>query len=463
MLKLPDQVDCIILGTSLTNSIVAAACSRIGKSILHVDTNDFYGNSWASFTFQQLVDWFENNHPENPSLQSLPQELIDKSRRFCIDLTPKFIFSNGPMVELLISSNVTRYHDFKNNIRILSKVNDEIHILPCKRSDVFNSNLFHDLLDKRRLMKFIESSVEYEDSSSLVNKNGSKQIKSYLMELGLSETLQQYVINSIAMVDPSHSTLDAAKKIKNFISSTECYGVSPFLFPLYGCGEYPQSFCRLSAVFGGTYCLNTKVTKVERGKDSFNLKLSDTNVTSEYLVLDQEYNSLMDCSPSSMLNQSYLARAIVITRKSILATNEADTLSFMRIPTNKTPIYFIELTSSVKVCPSEYRIIYIWTMNGDDNKLDPEEQLKPIMELLGNSEIVWKVFWNHPCLCDRDSSLEQPPVHNSHDKQFFTNAPSFCDIDYANEINEAKRIFHQICPDAEFLPRAPDPGEIINY
>jgi Rab GDP dissociation inhibitor len=30
---------------------------------------------------------------------------------------------------------------------------------------------------------------------------------------------------------------------------------SPYIYPLYGLGELPQGFARLSAVYGGTYML----------------------------------------------------------------------------------------------------------------------------------------------------------------------------------------------------------------
>ncbi len=33
-------------------------------------------------------------------------------------------------------------------------------------------------------------------------------------------------------------------------------GDSPYIYPLYGLGELPQAFARLSAVYGGTYMLN---------------------------------------------------------------------------------------------------------------------------------------------------------------------------------------------------------------
>ena len=40
--------------TGLTESIIAAAASRIGKQVLHIDHRDYYGSSWASFNFNNL-------------------------------------------------------------------------------------------------------------------------------------------------------------------------------------------------------------------------------------------------------------------------------------------------------------------------------------------------------------------------------------------------------------------------
>jgi RAB protein geranylgeranyltransferase component A len=37
MTDLPTEYDVIVIGTGLTESIVSAALSRIGKSVLHID------------------------------------------------------------------------------------------------------------------------------------------------------------------------------------------------------------------------------------------------------------------------------------------------------------------------------------------------------------------------------------------------------------------------------------------
>lgn len=449
---LPDQFDCIIVGTGLTNAIVAAACSRIGQTVLHIDKNSFYGHHWASFTFEQLLGWFKLNDPSNPCLVTPPSELLEKSRMFCIDLTPRFVFSNGTMVDLLVKSNVSRYHDFKNNIRILSMIDDEIQFMPCSRSDVFNSSLLKDLVAKRRLMKFIETCVK-----DNIDGDGENPIGDYLIRIGLTPNLQNFIINSIAMVEPSCSIREAAKKVKNFVYATEKYGTSPFLFPLYGCGEYPQSFCRLSAVFGGTYCLNTDIIKIEKKDKKFCVELADTTIISDSLVLEHDYLNKYHRVEETISQKQFIGRAIVITKESVML-NEDSLQSFMRIPAddnNPNPTYLIELNSSVMVCPQGYNIVYLWTKLSDSNE-EVEPKLAPHMKTLetnnlGSSNIIWKVFFKQPC------NSEQTKIENL----FISSPPTCDDIDYDSAISEAKRIFGIMNPDKEFLPRAPDSGEII--
>lgn len=45
-------------------------------------------------------------------------------------------------------------------------------------------------------------------------------------------------------------------RCKLYSDSVARYGKSPYLYPLYGLGELPQGFARLSAIYGGTYMLD---------------------------------------------------------------------------------------------------------------------------------------------------------------------------------------------------------------
>lgn len=488
---IPDSVDCIIIGTGLTNSIIAAACSRIGKSVLHVDKNCYYGDVWASFTFQQLVDWVKSNYPDDECLNSIPSELINKSRLFCIDLCPRLLYSNGTMVDLLVKSNVSRYHEFKNTIRILSMVGDDIHVMPCQRSDVFTSPLLSDLVDKRRLMKFIELCIKFDPEkdtaeNSEIIQHANEPISEFLEERGLKYPLREYIINSIAMVKPTDSVREACVKIKKFMIAIERFGRSPFLFPLYGCGEFPQSFCRLSAVFGGIYCLSTQVDNVEIS----NNKASDvddltpppikksTNSASENFAIkfsnsESKVKSAMlvvDCTSAIDLNLTNipkmcdkLSRAILITKKSIVP-NSDNLTSFMRIPPsdkNANFVYLLEFNSSMMVCPPDISIVYLWTKASSppEGETDAKLDLFPTVErIFGNDiseSIVWSFYYHQLC------GSEYEPVDTTGSNGLHITSPPSNDIDYEHNIKEAELIFSRMCPDQEFLPRAPDPDEII--
>ena len=48
-----------------------------------------------------------------------------------------------------------------------------------------------------------------------------------------------------------------------FSDSLARYGKSPYLYPLYGLGELPQGFARLSAIYGGTYMLDKPIEEIK--------------------------------------------------------------------------------------------------------------------------------------------------------------------------------------------------------
>lgn len=77
--NLPSEFDVIVIGTGLPESIIAAACSRSGQRVLHVDSRSYYGGNWASFSFSGLLSWIkeyqENGDITNESSQWQEQVL----------------------------------------------------------------------------------------------------------------------------------------------------------------------------------------------------------------------------------------------------------------------------------------------------------------------------------------------------------------------------------------------------
>lgn len=89
-----------------------------------------------------------------------------------------------------------------------------------------------------------------------------KTFRSYLEHKRLTPNLIHYILYSIGMCDDQTLCMDGVNRVKKFLQSLGRYGNTPFLFPMYGCGEIPQCFCRLSAVFGGIYCLKKPIQEM---------------------------------------------------------------------------------------------------------------------------------------------------------------------------------------------------------
>lgn len=80
--KLPTEFDVVIIGTGLPESILAAACSRSGQRVLHVDSRSYYGGNWASFSFTGLLSRlkdYQQNHDSKEDVTASWQGLIHET------------------------------------------------------------------------------------------------------------------------------------------------------------------------------------------------------------------------------------------------------------------------------------------------------------------------------------------------------------------------------------------------
>ena len=87
-------------------------------------------------------------------------------------------------------------------------------------------------------------------------------------KFGLEATTRDFIGHSMALyatddyITRPGVAQDAVQRIRLYVNSMARYGKSPYIYPLYGLGELPQGFARLSAIYGGTYMLNTNVDEV---------------------------------------------------------------------------------------------------------------------------------------------------------------------------------------------------------
>lgn len=55
--KVPEKCDVLICGTGIVESILAAALAWQGSSVIHVDSNPYYGDGFANLNIDQLKTW----------------------------------------------------------------------------------------------------------------------------------------------------------------------------------------------------------------------------------------------------------------------------------------------------------------------------------------------------------------------------------------------------------------------
>lgn len=87
-------------------------------------------------------------------------------------------------------------------------------------------------------------------------------------KFGLEATTRDFIGHSMALyqtdeyINTKGMAKDTVQRIRLYANSMARYGKSPYIYPLYGLGELPQGFARLSAIYGGTYMLNTTIDEV---------------------------------------------------------------------------------------------------------------------------------------------------------------------------------------------------------
>ncbi|KAB5515978.1 hypothetical protein DKX38_026626 [Salix brachista] len=127
------------------------------------------------------------------------------------------------------------------------------------------------LFEKRRARKFFIYVQDYEDND-LKSHEGLDLTKvtarEVILKYGLEDDTIDFIGHALALhLDDSYldqPALDFVTRMKLYAESLARFQRgSPYIYPLHGLAELPQSFACLSAVFGGTYMLNKPECKVE--------------------------------------------------------------------------------------------------------------------------------------------------------------------------------------------------------
>jgi len=375
-----EEYDVIVLGTGLKECILSGLLSVDGKKVLHLDRNNYYGADCASLNLEQLYTKLRG--------EQKPSQALGASREYNVDLVPKFIMANGLLVQMLLHTDVTRYLEFKAvEGSYVYRRGGKIFKVPATDTEALTSSLIG-LLDKNRARKFFGYVHEYEENNPKTHE-GFDAIKSPMKDLfkkfslDTSTDVVDVVGHALALYPNdeylTQPALETIKRMQLYAESLARFGKSPYIYPLYGLGELPQGFARLSAIYGGTYMLNKPVEEIVYDADGVvvGVKSEGEVAKCKYVVADPSY------FPDKVRKTGSVIRAISILDHPIPNTNNNESCQII-IPQNqvgrKNDIY-IGLISHAHNVAAKGKHIAIVSTTAETQ--DPRAELKVALDLLG--------------------------------------------------------------------------------
>jgi RAB protein geranylgeranyltransferase component A len=316
----------LLIGTSLTLSTLSAALSQSSKNrVLHIDPAEYYGSYNASLTLTQLVTelqrrnksgqedtwgiptasitfpYFGETEAAEASSSRIPACLQSLDRHYSISLSPALQPAASPSLDVLVRSQVARYATFRllQRTAVWDSQQGILKTVPASKEDVFKTGELS-LIEKRKLMKFLQFAATYDSSAS--SEDGTS-FKTFLeTKFSLPPHLVTAIMYGIALCSSEAETIGAAmERLKVHLTSVGRYGNSAYLVPQYGgAGEIAQGYCRAAAVHGATFVLGKEIETLtteqvngqagENDASRYQLKLKDIDevFTADYVVGEEE-------------------------------------------------------------------------------------------------------------------------------------------------------------------------------
>ncbi|CAA7403704.1 unnamed protein product [Spirodela intermedia] len=313
-----EEYDVIVLGTGLKECILSGLLSVDRCKVLHMDRNDYYGGESTSLNLIQLWKRFRGDDK--------PPAHLGPSRDYNVDMIPKFMMANGTLVRVLIHTDVTKYLSFKavDGSYVFNK--GKVHKVPATDMEALRSPLMG-LFEKRRARNFFIYVQNYKEDDPRTHEGldlTRVTTRELISKYGLDENTVDFIGHALALHrDDRHlnqPALDTVQRMKLYAESLARFGGgSPYIYPLYGLGELPQAFARLSAVYGGTYMLNKPECKVEFDEEGKVCGVTSEGETAKCkkVVCDPSY------LPNKVRKIGKVARAIAIMSHPIPNTDDS--------------------------------------------------------------------------------------------------------------------------------------------
>jgi RAB protein geranylgeranyltransferase component A len=343
------------------------------------------------------------------------------------------------------------------------------------------------------LMRCVRDNTTFLDFLTQVAKLPTKLVTVVMYALALTPFGQSQYYSTVAGLDD----------LVRHMTSLGRFGDTAFLVPMYGSGELSQAFCRSGAVYGSTYMLRRSPLAVVLNVAANNVKgvlLSgekhigggmydlDTNDIS-----DKEFKCKHIVVPSTMLlpvrrcQEKRTYRRISILQGKLMQENNGGVVDSEQrhaivIPPgicgmeNRSAIHGITLDDTAFVAPAgkNYTVLHLTTTSSQEGEILPDEvfvnALSHAVKYLTTSQCTND---SAPCIelhhisfsyaTDVSSTIDETTKLADYPDGLHICRRDVQSLTCDSSFREAERIFHEICPDCDFLTLAKKVEDAIVY
>jgi RAB protein geranylgeranyltransferase component A len=443
--------DYVVLGTGLVESIVAAALAVVGRDVLQIDENFYYGSSWGTVSADSLE--------RLPNVVRVPESGRVDSRIFekcSFDLTPLLAYADGPLISLLLTSGAHAYTEFVfTHVKIWSQERQSFVDVAASKRDVFKDTSLS-LRQKNSLMKALKDLTGdhgpvQEHWREVFFRHGV--INQIDEESEMTDTIVHGVC--LADYDPSISS-NKERHNDRSLALLEMYGrsvgkypgheMSPFLYPKYGGGEIPSAFIRLSAVRGALQMLRCKA-------DVQPLPDAGAGFLVEVRGDDVDYRTTASKVIRGERREDENRRSVfMIVRGKLVEQHGRCLAAFPRASSSGGVIWMLQLDQSSGCCDVEgYSVVQFWTRAAPSTHGSVVEEFREILlRFFDCSGVVLDLD------CPSDRGVEDKPRvlamwtwdETCHPNGGMDNEKKY--QSYHGIYDDAQKMFEKVCPDDSF-------------
>ena len=373
-----ERYDVILLGTGLTECILANLLRIEGKTVLILDRERFSGGANGSIAdLESLQEKF-----------SVP--LPVKDGEWNVDLVPKILFGRNEETQLLNFIGLKVKCESIQSVMILQ--NDVVRLVP-------NSTQQIDILkipnpDKVVCKELIQLSKEKSVSSKC---NFEQRAEEYLDKRKVTSETKEILLHGMLGDYREKTLLDLLNTLGNFCKGQKVKGTS-LQYPVFGLGELINELLKKFLSRGGRLMLNRAVEHVHSTGGMVVVEARGLKAMSKILIGDPSY---FDAGESQ--TQKIVRALCVIDRKLVFEAGKCRSC-FITVPGQQVgkhhDTHVLVLGHDHCVSPEGLFVVYASTIAESE---DAEAEIKRTLKFLGTVKATAVYVTSH-CISRHEST-----------------------------------------------------------